>query len=182
MLWHIQERQAPAVGSQWAFCLAWLRACCSGEYREREREEMTAQPHWSQVQDRGRGGGGGWGVEERTRAYISLRSTAPLSVVLAFRSLDQPISSSLFDLEVSFLKPFSHLSLSLMYSEWRLVSVSSCAPAGAWCNCPDRVMGNCTMSSKAGTHSDICCVADQKYLLLHRMLPAVALWHEGYFI
>lgn len=60
VLWHIQERQAPAVGSQWAFCLAWLRACCSREYREREREreEMTAQPHWSQVQDRGRGGGG----------------------------------------------------------------------------------------------------------------------------
>lgn len=55
VLWHIQERQAPAVGSQWAFCLAWLRACCSGEYRGWEREEMTAQP---QVQDRGRGGGG----------------------------------------------------------------------------------------------------------------------------
>lgn len=61
VLWYIQERQAPAVGSQWAFCLVWLRACCSGEYREleSEREEMTAQPHWSQVQDRGRGGGGG---------------------------------------------------------------------------------------------------------------------------
>jgi len=26
--------------------------------RAREREEMTTQPHWSQVQDRGRGGGG----------------------------------------------------------------------------------------------------------------------------
>ncbi len=109
VLWHIQERQAPAVGSQWAFCLAWLRACCSREYRERERERRWLHNPTGprcRIEEEEEG-------EERTRVYVSLRSTAPLSVVLAFRSLDQPISSSLFDLEVSFLKPFSHLSLSL---------------------------------------------------------------------